>query len=145
MVRTRFLQALFPKSYFIILLRHPIAVTFAEHKYRKKISIRSLIEHWLVCHERFDSDKSHLENVYVVKYEDFVTAPESTLKAIFSFLGIDNAPITQKMRSNVNDKYFVQWEKFQKGLFTRSHASQVIEDFEERANYFGYDLKICST
>lgn len=141
LVRTRFLQALFPESYFIILLRHPIAVTFAEHKYRKKTPIRSLLEHWLVCHERLDSDKAHLKNVCVVKYEDFVAASESTLKVIFSFLGIDNVPIIQQVRSNVNDKYFVQWEKFQNGFFTRSHANQVIEDLEERVNHFGYDLK----
>ncbi|WP_121971331.1 sulfotransferase [Leptolyngbya sp. BC1307] len=50
LIRMRFLQAMFPNSYFIVLKRHPIAVSYATQKVNKK-SIYSLIEHWLVCYE----------------------------------------------------------------------------------------------
>ena len=52
LIRTRFLQKLFPNASFIILLRHPLAVSYATQKW-SKTSIPSLIEHSLRCYERF--------------------------------------------------------------------------------------------
>jgi len=54
-VRTRFLQALFPNSFFVVILRHPVAVAYATQKWRPK-DVEFLLRHWLVCHERFEAD-----------------------------------------------------------------------------------------
>lgn len=59
-VRTRFLQALFPNSHFITLFRHPIAVAMATKKWAD-CSIYDLIEHSLIAYEKFLDDKKNYQ------------------------------------------------------------------------------------
>lgn len=56
LVRTRFLQKLFPNSFFIIVLRHPIAVYYATKRWCKN-PLHSLVEHLLRCYEKFELDR----------------------------------------------------------------------------------------
>lgn len=140
LVRTRFFQALFPNSYFVVLTRHPAAMAFAEHKYKRDLSIRHLLEHWLVTHERFDADRPHLRRVRVVKYEDFVASPAEELAPIFSDLGVRQVPPSRKVLSTVNVKYLDQWRAFRRSLFTRGRARRLMREFGGRVRRFGYDL-----
>ncbi len=74
-LKTRFLQELFPNSYFITITRHPIAASYATMGWGKR-DLKSLLEHWITCHNIFQQDKEYLENLFVLKYEDFVEDPE---------------------------------------------------------------------
>ncbi len=153
LVRSRFLQALFPNAYFITLLRHPVAVSYATHPYSRKhsilpwkkwgnkSSIHSLIAHWLVCHEQFSYDKKYLRNLLVLKYEEFVVEPQTTLKKIYEFLGVKSVPFTREVRPNVNDKYFSKWEDMQNGMLTKFYTQYITQKFERRVNQYGYSLK----
>lgn len=146
LIRTRFLQAMFPHSYFIVLMRHPLAVTLATQKwYRKfKVSWRRfsrIFEHWIVCHEIFEEDKKHLKNVFVVKYEHFVTDPQLCLSDIYSFLSIENYPSEQKILTNVNEKYFAKWMKSLNGTFSGPFSRSIIGRYEKRLEPFGYSLR----
>src|ERR1700720_4448908 len=52
LLMTRFLQAAFPNSYFIVMRRHPVAASIATHRWKVSISsLYRLFEHWLHCHE----------------------------------------------------------------------------------------------
>jgi hypothetical protein len=57
-IRTRFLQKMFPNSYFINITRHPIATSIASKKW-SKTSLDELISHWIKCHEIFNEDKKN--------------------------------------------------------------------------------------
>ena len=103
-VQTRFLQALFPNSYFLIITRDPIAVAYATRKW-SHTSLYALIEHWLRCHEIFEEDRTRLNRVRVIRYEDFVADPTNCLHAIYEFLGLAYAPANVQIRSDVNAKY----------------------------------------
>lgn len=141
LIRTRFLQALFPQSYFIILLRHPIPVTLATKKWRPQRTLYSLLEHWFVCHERFQQDKAHLQHVLVLRYEDFVTQPTAVLDDIWRFLSVTPlTQITQEVRPHINDKYFARWQQLEQGFLTRFYAYWMMRQFEARATPFGYSL-----
>src|SRR5918998_1575554 len=87
LIRARFLQELFPNSYYVIVTRHPIAVSYATQKW-SYTSLAELIEHWLVCHEKFRQDKQYLRRFLVLRYEDFVAHPQSALGKIYSFLNL---------------------------------------------------------
>jgi hypothetical protein len=50
LIRTRFLQKLFPSSKFVVILRHPLPVSYATQKW-SRTSIKSLIEHTLLGYE----------------------------------------------------------------------------------------------
>jgi hypothetical protein len=139
LIRSRFLQRLFPNSYFIILVRHPVAVSLATQKW-SKTTLHSLLKHWILCHEIFQLDAPHLKNVMVIKYEHLVARPHSTLEAIYSFLSIDNYPSTMKVDLNINQTYFARWRQLRHGLVSRFYFGYLIATFEERVNNFGYSL-----
>src|SRR4029077_8027629 len=71
LIRTRFLQALFPESCFVVITRHPVAVALATRKWVTS-SLDSLIMHWLYCHDLFVLDRPYLRRVHIVKYEDLI-------------------------------------------------------------------------
>ena len=98
LIRTRFLQALYPDARQIIVMRHPIAVACATQKWSWS-SYTSLVEHWLVCHELLVSDARHLPSVLVIRYEDFVADPDETLAEAQRYAGLDPHPANMAVRS----------------------------------------------
>lgn len=139
LIRTRFLQKLFPNSKFIVILRHPIVVGYATQKW-SKTSIKSLIEHSLRGYEIFMNDIPYLSNVYVVRYEDFVDKPQKKIKKIYEFLNLEPIKMEHVVRSNVNEKYFSMWRKNRASWLRRLQFS-VNDELERRANRFGYSMK----
>src|SRR5215211_3031312 len=136
LIRTRFLQAMFPNSYFIVMLRHPLAVSYATQKwYRKyRINWRSfprIFEHWLVCHEMFQEDQRHLNNSFVVKYEEFVADPYRWVNDMYHFLELGNHSMSQKIISGVNNRYFNLWQKNLKSFFYGRTNRAIIDRYQE--------------
>jgi sulfotransferase family protein len=89
LLRTRFLQAMFPNSYFVLIRRHPIAVSMANnHKWKMSFTaLHNLLDHWLHCHEIFDTDKKYLKHIYELKYEDYIQNPDKCHREIAAFIG----------------------------------------------------------
>lgn len=140
-IRTRFLQKLFPNSKFIIILRHPIAVAYATQKW-SKTSIKSLVDHSLRGYEIFLEDMPHLRHVYVIRYEDFVCNPQEEINKIYKFLCLEEIPIQDEVHSNINNKYFSMWHENRNSFFKRL-LFPVNNELERRANRFGYSIKNC--
>jgi hypothetical protein len=140
LIRTRFFQALFPDSYFIVLLRHPVAVAYATQKW-SKTSLGSLLRHWLVCHEAFERDRPALRRVLCLSYEDFAQRPDEVLVAICKFLGVAPFSHQQKILSDVNDKYFSMWRQEKDRFWGGLRTSRAIRFYEERVRRFGYSLR----
>jgi hypothetical protein len=138
LIRTRFLQALFPNSYFLVLLRHPLAVSYATQKW-SGTSLEALIEHWLVCHDRFLEDKSHLQRVLVLRYEDFVSAPRSVLETIYGFLRIPAHPTGLEVLAHSNQSYFQRWQHHRTASI---EVESLISRYEPRVRRFGYSLNV---
>jgi hypothetical protein len=167
LVRSRFLQAMFPDSYFIFVIRHPVAVALAQQKW-SGTSVSSLIEHWLVCHEIMLEDVRHLKKVIYFRYEDFIKNPEAQLNRSYAFLGLEPTGHTQQVRTDGNDKYFKIWQhaletndnaenltlarklrnRLMPYLLQMGHpltilaneARTVVMRYEARVNRFGYSL-----
>lgn len=142
LIRTRFLQKLFPNSRFVVILRHPLAVGFATRKW-SNTSIKSLIEHTLRGYEIFMDDMPHLNNVYVLRYEDFVKSPGDEIVKVYEFLGLEPIPLRHEVRPNVNEKYFSAWRSNRQSLLNRLRFP-VSSRLEGRANRFGYSLRNCT-
>ncbi len=142
LIRTRFLQALFPDSYFIIVLRHPIPVSYETQKYMgdSRATIYSLMKHWLVAHETFASDRKHIRKLLVLKYEDFIKDQYMYLERIYSFLGLPNHITTQEILSDHNAEAFVKWNKQRRDVFLRYYIKLISKKFEARINQVGYSL-----
>ena len=140
LLKTRFLQAMFPESYFIMVIRHPIATSMATQKW-SHTSVRSLLQHWLVCHERFEADRAHLRRAFVVRYEAFVLEPKTVLDQVAQFLGLEPEFSTAEVRSEANEKYWAMWDALRRRHWvSRWHLRAVARYFEQKVNRFGYSF-----
>ena len=144
-IRTRFLQAMFPKSFFIVLVRHPLAVTYATWAWYRRYRLHTrrfarILEHWLICHELFLEDSKYLNNVVLLKYEEFVANPGAWMSKINYFLHLDNHQTHQKILSNVNEKYFDKWNRDLNSWHAAISTRPLISRYEDRFNRFGYSL-----
>lgn len=141
LVRTRFLQQLFPDSRFIILLRHPVAVAYATRKWCRN-SIPDLVEHNLRCYERFLEDLPKLKQVLVLRYEELVQDPEKHIGRIFDWLGVARVAFPQQVRSDINARYLAKWRKDCRKLKgVKMKIQCVFRRFEKRSTIFGYSIR----
>jgi hypothetical protein len=138
LLKLRFLQALFPEGTFVVIMRHPIAVSYATQKW-SETSLESLLEHWLVCHQIFLEDAPHIGRLMLVRYEDFVADPAGVVGGIQGRLGLDPSEAAFKARTGINDDYFKRWKARLKPWQRRHHAV-LAQRYEERTNRFGYSL-----
>jgi hypothetical protein len=140
-VRLRFFQALYPGSRFIVILRHPLAVSYATRKW-SKTSIPELLEHSILCYERFLGDMRHLKHLAVFRYEEFVQSPRPTLDLITDWLGMPRVELKHEVRPDVNAKYFETFREEQRSLLNRLKPTfaKMPEKFEARANALGYSI-----
>lgn len=141
-IRTRFLQKLYPNSKFIAILRHPLPVAYATKKW-SNTSPFSVLKHTLLAYDIFRKDVPSLKSIFIVHYEDFVLDPQKCLDRIYRFLGVESIQIEKEVRSDVNEKYFEMWRVDKKNLINRLSLAVSI-GVEKKANMFGYSLRNCS-
>lgn len=139
LIRYRFLQAMFPEARFITVMRHPLAVALATKKW-SKTTLNGLIEHWLKCHKIWIDDSHSLVRQYAIKYEEFVTSPQSTLTGLFSFLDLKPIPLKREV-INANTGYLKKWNDVQHKWWSRHSARALINRFEDEVATFGYSLR----
>jgi hypothetical protein len=139
LIRTRFLQALFPGARFVMLLRHPIAVAEATSKWSHTLP-DSLIRHWLVCHETLMADAPRIEHLLVLRYEDLVADLDGRLAEVYRFLGVDPVPAGIAVRAGIDDRYFARWGRRARNPLWRPYLRRLERRYEERLNAFGYSL-----
>jgi hypothetical protein len=137
---TRFLQGIFPNSWFGIIVRHPVAVSLATEKWCST-DLDSRMEHWLVAHETFEKDCPHLKRVMTVKYETLISEPAATLAVVYKFLGLEPHPTTFEATSEHNKKYFAQWRALAQDPQSSAGIQQLIDKYETRVRAFGYSLR----
>tara|TARA_B100001173_G_scaffold151508_1_gene131395 strand:+ start:279 stop:1028 length:750 start_codon:yes stop_codon:yes gene_type:complete len=138
-IRTRFLQKMFPNSYFINITRHPIATSIASKKW-SKTSLDELISHWIKCHEIFNEDKKMIRNIINIKYEDLINNNEEILAQLSEFLKLNIKPSKIEIRKGINDKYFKIWIKKSKSIFTKYRISKIIKKHNSDIEKFDYSL-----
>jgi hypothetical protein len=157
-LRTRFLQALFPEARFIIVVRHPIAVACATENWRGQTAggslknrvvhgplawarAGSLIEHWLWCHEMLAADATHVEHLLVLRYETLVRDPTAALTRLQDFIKVAPRPSDLEVKGAINDRYFTRWNQRLSRPVQGSYLRRVTTRLEHRARRFGYSLR----
>jgi hypothetical protein len=89
-----FLTKLYPRSKYIVLTRHPLAVlssyasSFFEGDWAAAISFNDILGRYVPAMASFLRDGS--TPFHHVRYEDLVSSPEERMAEIFSFLGVPN-------------------------------------------------------
>jgi hypothetical protein len=133
-IKTRFLQEIFPNSYFLLIMRHPLATSYATKKW-SRTSLVSLMRHWKIAHNAIEQDKVYLENFFSVKYEQLVSSPETTMKLISDFVK-ENLTTSSKLKfRNENVRYADMWRE-ENPLIRKF----ILEYFRSDSLKFDYDL-----
>jgi hypothetical protein len=140
LLKTRFLQALFPGSAFVVIVRHPIPVSIPTARWRGTRRYDRLFEHWLRCHALFEADRVHLGRAHVLTYEQLVRDPAGVLSGIFRFLGVDPISPSEPVEGGANEKYFAQWRELKRDLRMRAYLDLVSFRYERRVRRYGYSL-----
>jgi hypothetical protein len=139
LVRTRFLQGLFPDASFVVILRHPVAVSLATQKW-SKTSLRSLLRHWVACHETLAEDMPHVARLLMVTYEGLVEDPATCLDRVFDFLALEPRPVSEDLRDDSNAAYFAQWRQLETEPLGGVKLKLATTGLERRVARFGYSL-----
>jgi hypothetical protein len=140
LLKTRFLQALYPESSFVVIVRHPIPVSIPTAKWRGTRRYDRMFEHWLRCHALFEADREHLERVHVLQYEHLVRDPATVLREVFDFLDLAPIPPSEPVDGGANAKYFGRWRELKKDWRMRAYLDLVSLRYERRVRRYGYSL-----
>ena len=142
LLKTRFLQAVFPDSYFIVIRRHPVAVSMANQRWKVSLApLHSLFDHWLHCHALFEEDKKYLKHVYQLSYEDYVRDPDKYHEAIAAFIGTKVPEDSVEQVSGVyNDRYFNRWSDLLNNSAFTSYYRFIAVKYEPKFMNYGYSL-----
>jgi hypothetical protein len=138
LVRTRFLQAVFPEAAFITVIRHPVAVSLATRKWCHR-PLPRLLRHWLAAHRTFRGDLPSLRRSLCVSFEELVRRPEATLAEVCAFLGVPPQASAAGVRPGANVRYFERWKRALSGPLA-PYARWVAHRFEPEVRAYGYSL-----
>ena len=118
-----------------------MANSYASLKW-SKTNIFSLLNHWIVCHEIFYRDREYLKNLFILKYEDFVRAPDLCMGEVFDFLRIPDCTRTVEVYKDVNEKYFEQWISNinDRNWFKQKVKTIRYRKIDKKINKFNYSL-----
>ncbi|PYK67826.1 MAG: hypothetical protein DME45_09545 [Verrucomicrobia bacterium] len=165
LLATRFLQAAFANSYFIVIRRHPVPVAMASQKWKFNVtSLDNLFRHWLHCHALFEGDRKYLKRVYELKYENYVEDQDKYHNEIAAFIGTqvpeppkdDTFRIVLQWRNPTglrvpekgmekaspihNQKYLDRWHKLLTESPFRIYYRYLVRKYESQFNQYGYSL-----
>lgn len=142
LVMTRFLQQLYPESYMVMVVRHPVVVSLSTIKWSGG-SLHRLMENWFAAHEIFRADAPHLRHVHTVSYESLVREPERALAGIASFLDLDGPIPADSIQGHRSQGYEQRWHDLahSSSPWRRRTYRQIIDQYADRAQGFGYDLR----
>lgn len=150
LVMGRFLQAVFPGSAMVIVLRHPVVVALSTQKWRRlasrnplnRTSLSDLVRHWLRAHELLRQDLPFLARVHLLRYEDLVADPQSELVRIQRFLGLSEPIPSGGMNPSFSNPYEAQWEAMTVGTpWKRQRRAAIEERFGDQIAEYGYDVR----
>jgi hypothetical protein len=102
-MRTRFLQRLFPDATFLMMMRHPAGV-LQDARSLSETQAKLELEHWLACYDCLEVDREHLRRLRVIRFEDFRSDPDATLASVFAFLGLEQEAMPSAMPLQIGEE-----------------------------------------
>jgi hypothetical protein len=124
LVRARYLQALFPDAFFVLVVRDPYANVAAAARCRSKWgSVEEQALHWSAGHDTILGDRRYLKRRMIVHYEQLAADPIQTLEAVCHFCRMDFEPELLKavdLRSGYNDRLISTLDQRDLRIVTRA-------------------------
>ena len=84
LLRTRFLQALFPDAAFVVVIRHPSPSRRDPKGRAGCCRYGALVDHWVAATALLAGDAPYVRGLHVIRYEQLVGDPDAVLAAVFA-------------------------------------------------------------
>lgn len=149
LVMGRFLQALFPDSALVVVVRNPVVSALALEKWnpaliarngRRRTTLVGRVENWVRAHETLRGDLPYLQRFRVLRYEDLVTRPDAELAAIATLLALTTPVDGGSIRTGRSDTYAERWAAMATGKpWQRSIRRRIIARYADDMLAYGYD------
>jgi hypothetical protein len=150
LIMGRFLQALFPGSALIVVVRHPVVVSLAMEKWNPLISRRgklrvplsTQLENWTTAHRQLFDDMGHRSRVLVLRYEDLLRDTTAYLGKIQEFLGLDSPFDVSPLDRTRSRGYEEEWERRQRSRlpWVRGPINRAGNAHAAELARYGYDF-----
>ncbi len=151
LVMGRFLQALFPGSALVVVVRNPVVSALALEKWnpllvarngRRRTTLVGRVENWVRAHAILRGDLAHLRRVRVLRYEDLVDRPDVELGAISRLLRLSTPITSDSIRSGRSDEYAERWAAMATGNpVQRRVRARIVDRFAGDMLAYGYDAE----
>jgi len=143
LVMTRFLQALYPQAYFVVIVRHPVVVALSTEKWLHGRSLRTPMANWFAAHDLFTADALLLARLHVVKYESLVADPQAELDAIGAFLGLQGPVPAGSWQAGRSGAYEQTWSQLatDRRPWKRMLRRSLVRTYSQRTSTYGYDIE----
>lgn len=142
LIRTRYLQSLFPRARFVLVMRHPVdtsLVTRRKWPGSPQLLYRQLA-HWFRAYEIMSADLKRLEGARVVRYEDFCRDPGGVLADLAGFLGLDDRFDRPAVDPGARARYVAAWREMRSSPRYAAYTRALELGFASRARAFGYSM-----
>lgn len=140
LIRTRFLQRLFPGARFLLIVRHPVAVSYGTRGLRGP-SLRALMTHWAACHRRVLDDLPRLERARIVRFEELIQRPDGLLDDLLRWLNLEPTDNAVQVREDANQRHMERWRRLRRSPLTRGLARRLVREFAAPAATLDYRLE----
>lgn len=152
LVRSRFLQAAFPDSSFVFVVRHPAAYALAVLKWDHRAPLSIMIRNWLACQRRLMDDLPHLKRAIVIRYRDLTADAEGSTRKMEAFLDLEPGMDSSLIKRGMNTRYFQSWKAGDyrtgphparnavKRLWTAAETRYIERRYERAINDFGFSF-----
>lgn len=143
-IRARFIQACFPDTKFIGIVRNGYAVSEGTIRKRKEdpdrhflkglfTSIDQAAEHWFRANVMILSNQTHLNNYLIIQYEDLVEKPKETLHQVLDFCSLEKEGFQiPTFQTNLNKIQISTLNEYELETVTRIAQPMLI--------HFGYEI-----
>jgi len=138
LVRTRFLQSLFPKARFVMMIRDPRTSYMAARKALGRVSCADYVRNWIGGYGTLFMDRSHLRNCIDVPYEGFIARPNETVAVVLEFLGLESPLPRVAIDPSADKEYRVRWNTF---LESEPSVRSKLPDLPIWSHRYGYSLE----
>ena len=140
LVRTRFLQALYPGARFVVIVRHPIVAALAYRKWNPHEPLQTMVRNNIVALDRWARDRPRVEHAHEVRYEALVAQPRPVLAGVAEFLGLGSPIHPGHFGRGFTRRYQARWAEMARGTRAERHEwRRAIEAAAPWCHANGYD------
>lgn len=144
LLKMRFLQALFPNSGQVLVIRHPVSVVLSSLKWRTSVNglftAHRIIDHWLAANAIAMADRPWIERLHVLRYEDLIADPERELTRASEALGLSDEFPAEELDATRNERNFDDWRALTGGVPRGAYFRWIERRYEPRIAQFGYSF-----